>query len=324
MPSTLGPKLKRLVLVAACLLGCDPRAAAGCGDPGKSEAPAEPGKVALAMDCTGPLTLEPAKHGTPVRYGTKPGATSDLDARVVTLRLPVKFAGDSLDLDVRLHVGNPTPGTIELPIGGDSIPRATVALGDSDGAAKPPKLTVTRADGVLSGVLTLDLRGEAGAADQASCTIKITDVPFSPFLDSQVMWGDERLSLISASGPPEGPDNWTVNLPDDVGGALTFTLQGPPALGVHELPTDAIQASIKNNDAVTIKKATLTVRHNAYGTYDADVDAVLEHDGASVAVRGMLKYMSTGEIRSADAAEARDAVNVARGAGGEESAKGGS
>jgi len=271
----------------------------------------------MSVECTGPLTLEPARYGTPVFYRTEFGAEPGLGDRVVGLRLPIQFAGEPQDLQVRLSVGEPRPGVIEFPMEGDGAPAATVTFGRSEAVGTSARLTVSRADNVFSGTLSLGLRHEGSTPQEASCTIVVTDVPFVPSLNSQVMWegkGDKvQLSRLNSSGSSEGPDTWAVLLPDDVGGQLAFKLHGAPGLGTHELPTDAIHASIEGADGAKVSKAALTITQNPYGTYDADVDAVVEVAGETVRVRGMLRYMSTGAFRSARGVEARDALNVARG-----------
>ena len=313
----------RFAALVLLLTGCDladppkPEAAEGkAAEPEAAEAQTDPDPPKPALAPRGPLefamkcpdvTLSTVERGSPVFYRTPFGSDPGLTERVIGIRLPVTLAETSEDLDIKLHLVSPVAGSIDLPVGGEDGPRATVLLGKK-AIGKSAKLALERVDDLAaSGTLTLTLQPEG--AEPLECAIDFSGVPFEPFLTSTLTWGDQRLTFVGSGGQGDGTDRWLVELPSDVGGKLVFELQGDPEPGTHELPSDTVRAEIRGNDAAKVESATLTIRRNRFDTYDADVEATIVIDGAKAVVEGTLLYMTTWKIRSTRYAEARAAVN---------------
>lgn len=326
----MSPPTRFAALALVSLLACDPSA-----DPPKPEVanPAEPelakpdaqptepksadsvpetpqlpprGPLEFSMNCPD-LSVSTVEGGSPVFYRTPFDPDPALTERRIGIRLPVTVGETSDDLEIELHLIEPTTGAIDLPIDGDDGPRATVKLGKK-AVGQSATLVLTRVDDVAaSGTLSLKLQPED--ADPLDCAISFSGVPFEPFLTSNLMWKDLRLTLVGSGGRGDGTDRWTIALPPDVGGKLMFEFQGQPQPGTHELPTDTVEAEIESNDAAKVESATLTIRRNRFETYDADVEATVVIDDVKTTVEGTLLYMTTWKIRSTRYAEARDAVN---------------
>jgi len=258
------------------------------------------------MNCPD-LTLATVERGSPIFYRTPFASDPALTHRVIGIRLPVTVGGESDKLEIELHLIEPTAGSMDLPTDGGDGSRATIKIGKKS-VGQSAKLDLTRADDVAaSGTLSLQLQLED--AKPFDCAILFSGVPFEPFLTSNLMWNDLRLTLVGSGGRGDGRDQWSIALPPDVGGKLTFEFQGEPQPGTHVLPTDTIKAEIERNDAAKVESATLKIRRNRFDTYDADVKATIVIGDVKTSVEGALLYMTTWKIRSTRYAEARDAVN---------------